>query len=189
MSQPRKNNGELEGGWGWGTSDDLIAGNPGRHVTLQFPLRRACEHTVQLGCIPGTTNPVPGVVLQFAAEAEIFWSTGGNTVRRVVSVKDGMSVSGVGEHVKVVVTDKSVFAEGGPDDLIAWPVSILVAPGSRGTIQQPPYLEEPLPIVVPAAGASTPILVLRECGVVSAYVTGGAVVGTVAAEHSIIVDQ
>lgn len=189
MAEPRIDSGELEGGWGFGTSDDLIAGNPAKHVTLQYPLRCASEHTVQLGLMTGAENPAPGVVLQYAAEAEIFWSCGGNTVRRRVSVKDGMSISGVGEHVKVIVTDKSVFVEGGPEDQIHWPVSILVAPGARGTIQQPPYLEEPAAFTVPAAGASAPILVPRECGVVSVYVTAATPVGTVAADNFLVVDQ
>jgi len=63
------------------------------------------------------------------AEATIDWSVEGNTIRRVVSVSNGMSVSGVAQAVRVVVNDTTLpNTPAQPGDYL---VEITVAPGTR----------------------------------------------------------
>lgn len=184
MAENRVMDGELEAGWGWGQSGELIAGNDSKRVTLQFPLKRAGEATVQLGC---DIRNAEFAAVRFAAIAEILWSTNGNTVRRVVSLKDGMSVTGVGEHVKVIVTDASRSDDIIPNNL-QWAASIMVAPGSRSATQQPPYLEEQTPFDV-AAGATAEVPIPENSGVISAFVTAAAPIGVALADNNVLVDQ
>jgi hypothetical protein len=184
MAQPRKYDGELDSGWGFGSSGELIAGNESKRVTMQFPLKHAGEATVQLGC---QTRDNEFASVRFAAIAEIFWSVGGNTVRRVVSLKDGMSITGVGEHVKVIITDDSRSDDTIPPG-IEWAASMTVAPGSRSATQQPPYLEEQVPYEV-AAGATVDVPIPQNSGVISVYVMAAAAVGVALADNSILVQQ
>ena len=100
--------------------------NPSKNYTVQFSV--------------GPTKTLAGKLLQAPVfpEAEIIWSVEGNSVRRVVSVVNGMSITGVGEAVSVRVYDNTpqAFAGGG----FTYQVDITVAPGSRASTQQPPTL-------------------------------------------------
>lgn len=64
----------------------------------------------------------------------ITWSVAGNSVRREVSVTNGLSLTGVGEGVKVVVYDRTPAGQ----IPVSYQVDITVAPGSRASENQPP---------------------------------------------------
>jgi hypothetical protein len=76
--------------------------------------------------------------------ALITWSTEGNSISRVVSVLNGMSISGLGSHVKVQVQ----FAR---DPAGPVPVTIMVTRGVRPAQNQPPTYQLD-PRSVPANG-------------------------------------
>jgi len=80
----------------------------------------------------------PSTVGFINPQAEISWSVEGNTIRRVVSVTNGVSVSGVGQAAKVVVRDQTPQGIGGITYGITYDVSVTIAPGSRPTTGQPP---------------------------------------------------
>lgn len=99
--------------------------SPSKNYTVQFSVGPTfLTSTKQLAHLP--VNPV----------AEIVWSVEGNSVRRLVSVTNGMSVTGVGEAVKVSVKDDTLSSFAG--NHCTYQVDITCAPGSRASTQQPP---------------------------------------------------
>lgn len=104
---------------------------PSKNYTVQFSVGPTKIRSTQ-ALSPKPVNPI----------AEIVWSVEGNSVRRLVSVTNGMSVTGVGEAVKVSVSDATLSSFAG--QAVDYQVDITVAPGSRASIQQPPtyYPEE-----------------------------------------------
>lgn len=130
--------------------------------------------------------------------AEIIWSLGGNTTRRVVSVFNGMSISGTAEHVNVRVSDET--------DLLnitqqqKYDVVIMVAKGLRAPTGQPATYTQNITQVggggsrfgsaILGPGQHLDIPVPRNSGVVSAYVTVESI-GTlsVITELDMVVEQ
>lgn len=92
---------------------------PAKNYTVQFAVGN-------LSVTGGEINPI----------AEISWAVAGNTVKRLVSVTNGMSVTGVGEAIKVVVYDATDQTAPAPT-ACTYDVEITVAPGSRPSEQQP----------------------------------------------------
>jgi len=74
----------------------------------------------------GTINPVATVV----------WNLGGNRVTRVMSVYDGASITGIGDVITVTVSDETISDPNNPQQ--QYPVTIMVAKGSRASTFQPP---------------------------------------------------
>lgn len=113
------------------------------------------------------------------AIAEIKWSVEGNDVRRLVSVVSGMSVTGVGEGIKVSVVDRSTILNPGngvPYAPVNYDVDITCAPGSRASVTQPPTLTAQNPTDLTYSFITTGIAnafvsVPSDAGVISAYVT------------------
>jgi hypothetical protein len=99
--------------------------NPSKNYTVQFSVGPTFIHSTK-AMSPKPVNPI----------AEIVWSVEGNSVRRLVSVTNGMSVTGVGEAVKVSVSDATLESFAGQS--VDYQVDITVAPGTRASIQQPP---------------------------------------------------
>lgn len=103
---------------------------------------------------------------------EIKWSVEGGDVRRVVSVSNGLSITGVGEGVKVVIRDKTPV---GIAVLVSYDVGITIAPGSRASENQPPTYCPTLNstegmVIVPSA-STFDVLIPENAGVISAYIT------------------
>lgn len=155
-----------------GMAANFLAGRqhnetPSKNYTVQFNIQ------VKQGLF---INPV----------AEISWSVEGNTIRRLVSVTNGCSVTGVGQGVKVVVRDQTPQGINGITYGITYNVSITVAPGSRSSVNQPPVYTPiagvlttfgPIvvtPILAPFSippGGIGGIVVPQDAGVISAFVT------------------
>jgi len=142
----------------------------------------ASSYTVQFNLL----NNAPGV----QAVALITWTVAGNFVTRRVTVGNGVSVTGTGQAVQVRVIDNSLVASAGSK----YNVSILVAPGVRGSSAEPPTLVVSDPIVgyaIPVApGASHDFPVPLDAGVTQVYITvqgaldaGGVTLGTSEAQE------
>ncbi len=136
---------------GWSVFGQLVShdrrlnATPPAGLQLQVQFEHQMQtHTVQFN---GPDNLAVGAIGGVICEAEILWSVEGVTVRRVVTVADGVAVSGEAQSVTVNIYDQS-FDRG-----IRYNVGCTVAPGLRGDTQQPPTLVVP---VVTAAGASFP---------------------------------
>lgn len=168
------------GSGGWSANGTLITGNDSKQARLQALFAKIQVFTVQFNLVRLAPAPVAPVDLPIRCEALITWSVEGNQVTRRVSVGDGVSITGIGQNVTVVVsdtTDRTLHA----DALGAtYNVSINVAPGSRASVQQPATLQPdpklPGNLYVILAGQSKTIPIQEDAGVISTFVTvfGGA---------------
>jgi len=153
--------------------------------------RQMQTHTIQFN---GPDAAAIGAFGGVIAEAEILWSVEGATIRRVVTVTDGMAVSGEAQSVTVNLYDQTYGSSG-----FAYKVAVTVAPGVRGNIQQPPLLQAPgvsvaTGIEFPAAfgigaGAVGRWNLPQNVGAVSSYLTiqGAAPPAAPLADNSILV--
>lgn len=120
---------------GWGTSGKLATGNTSKMVTLQADFPISETYTIEFAKTnnPASNNPI-------FAEALITWSVEGNYVTRRVNIGDGVSLTGVGQAIKVQMTDATVAGRGGEPNASEYLVSCQVAPGVRPTTEQGPTL-------------------------------------------------
>jgi hypothetical protein len=125
---------------GWSQSGKLTTGNSQLGVPLQADFSKskhgAGNYTIQFGL----QAPDPNTVI-IRPEADIQWTVNGNTVRRIVSVTDGLSITGQAEYAKVRLYD-AILAGNVPPAVagVQYVASINIAPGVRASQQQPPTL-------------------------------------------------
>lgn len=148
---------------GWQSFGTLTRLDGQQGVALQANFETPGEYTVQFDL--QATSEVEITNGPCRAIAEIVWSVEGNDIRRRVSVAKGMSVTGIGQGVKVVIRDVS---EGGTT--AQYTVSAVVARGARSAQQQPPILEDANIFLLPAGGGAEQIEVPQNAGVISVYV-------------------
>lgn len=124
---------------GWQQSGTLFTAKPDQMVTCQANFAKAEYYTVQLAVIQTPDITAPGYIGlgTYAAEADIEWSVEGSTVRRTVSLGNGVSISGTGQAVKVTLRDVSDPAIG----VSPYIVQVQIAPGTRPAKSQPPTLQ------------------------------------------------
>jgi len=132
---------------GWSASGKLLVGVPNpaaidvetenslEAVNLAVNFTRPNTYTLQF-----STNALqkPNPTQTVRTLAEIIWSVSGNSVRRLISVLNGTSISGSGEGVTAKVFDwsgSSAVAR------TSYNVGVLLSPGIRGSTSQPPTLE------------------------------------------------
>lgn len=129
----------------WSKAGSLTTGNGSKTQTLQYQFPSAGTYTVQfkvesLKAVTPTPNGGGGFNESAAqlAKAEIEWAVAGNTIRRVVTIFDGMSVTGVGEGVRVRMMDDSIPPVP-PNTLVPQDYEVIatVAKGVRANTQQP----------------------------------------------------
>jgi len=127
---------------GWSASGKLKTGDRTKQVTLQADFPIAGSYTLEFGF---NANPLSNVAIK--CEAQITWTVEGNFVTRRVSVGDGTTVTGVGQAVRVVLTDTSlqlasqsipIIPLGTQPNGVEYDVSVQVAPGTRGSNANPP---------------------------------------------------
>ncbi len=106
-------------------------------VSLQAAFKESREHTIQLDIDNSADDNASAHFIR--AVANITWNVEGGFVTRRVSCTPGMSVTGVAQAVRIVIQDASVVPVG--QVMRPYIVSALVAPGSRPSVQQPPFLE------------------------------------------------
>lgn len=164
---------------GWGTSGKLATGNTSKMVTLQADFPISETYTIEFAKTnnPASNNPI-------FAEALITWSVEGNYVTRRVNIGDGVSVSGVSQSVRVVMTDATTN-QNGPPNGAEYSVSCQVTRGVRATTTQGPTLVPQMTTPANtggvgngAAGAffvaahsQVSISIPQDAGIVSIYVT------------------
>jgi hypothetical protein len=144
--------------------------SPSKNYTVQFSVGPTIDRTTKQIRTDVSVRP----------QAEIKWSVEGNDVRRVVDVTNGMSLTGVGEAIRVTCSDASNTNGTDPVD---YDVSITVAPGSRASVQQPPSLsflfddgiDAPGYLIPVPANTTKVIAIPQNSGVISAFITAVAV--------------
>lgn len=173
----RRNSGDAK--TGWSVSGNLIVGDTTKQVQLQADFATPGEYTLQFNIGPAVGSNTAAV-----AEATITWSVEGNSVQRRVTITPGLSVSGVGQAVRIQMNDASVGVAGTIPDGKSYNVSAQVARGPRPTTAVPPTL---IPSGDGTAGKGTYIALIgtpvnvpipENAGISSVYV---AVAGFVAA--------
>lgn len=164
--------------FGWSVFGELISHDsrlsqePPKVIQLQCSFDRQMQtHTIQFN---GPDNFAIGAIGAVMPEAEIIWSVEGVSIRRVVSISDGLSISGEAQSVTVNMYDQSFD---GPE---RYTVGCTVAPGVRGDTQQPPLLRVNTTVaggvqfpfgVGLAAAASADWLLPPNVGAVSSFMT------------------
>lgn len=122
---------------GWSGTADLVSMNPEVRRTFQASFVNADgagSLTVQFDVDDPLLTAVP---LRFIAPtARITWSVEGNSVTRVVSVRNGMSITGVGEVIAIEIWDNAIpinpLIPPLPAQMTPYKVNITIGPGTRG---------------------------------------------------------
>jgi hypothetical protein len=123
---------------GWSSSGTLVSKDPLKTINLQANFVEPVAYTVQFSVTNIKAQNGSASIGSYIPTAEIVWSVTGNSVRRLVSVVNGTSVTGVGQGCRVLVRDSTP-----PTDIsvvMAYDVSILIAPGDRAANQTQPIL-------------------------------------------------
>lgn len=155
---------------GWSSSGQLTQGNRVREISLQADFDEPGAYTVQFSMQqPAVIAGVPN----FAAKAEaiIEWKVEGNWVTRVVSLGNGVSVSGVGQAVRVKMADRSPTLYLPPQSPQPYFCGAQVVRGTRAATQQPPVYTPVDEVYSVAPGASLVVPVPGDAGVISVQVT------------------
>ena len=158
---------------GWSKFAELATFDTGNRPTMQAQFDEPGDFTVQFALEPALLpllSPIECIAI-------IEWKVAGNTVRRRVTVGNGMSVTGTAEAVHVTFFDASTTGIAG----VKYTVTVNVAPGVRPTVQQPALL---IPPIVLAAAPNNPIVlapagthdypVPQDSGAISVYVSVGS---------------
>jgi hypothetical protein len=188
---------EVEPPIGWSVTGSLVPGvsQSSQQVQLQAKFVRQMQtHTIQFD---GADN---SIILPLAAtlltRAEILWGVEGSTIRRLIDIQDGASISGVAQSVTVNIFDRSDSTVS-PNN--AYRVSCLVAPGVRSQNQPPLLRPQAITSTLPtklqdyavslAAGASATWLVPTNAGVISTYTTAFVAGAVTLVENSVSVSH
>jgi hypothetical protein len=152
---------------GWSKSGTLTSLDQTVKQFMQVDFPEPGQYTVQftVGSVPR-----PNSLFRQRAKAVVTWSVG-NSVSRQISLYDGASISGVGQAVKVVMTDDSVRVAGGPDVNQPYDVSCQVARGTRPSQNQPPTYQ--FEVETPGATATT-VAIPQGIGAISTYIQGAS---------------
>lgn len=126
--------GGYSGSGGWSASGTLATGAPDT-VTLQAVFPQSDDYTVEFSFVPPIDSAGGDIIEAAFPVATIVWSVEGNSVRRQVNVVNGMSVTGVGQAVRIVISDET---PGGTGE--SYQVSVQVAKGTRGSTRIQPFL-------------------------------------------------
>lgn len=159
---------------GWQQSGSLfIQGSARVQLAADFSRSRygAGTYTAQLAI-----NQVPNIAgANPDATATLIWKVEGNQIVRKVSVGNGVSVTGTGQSVTILIEDTTVFTSV-PAAGAEYIVSAQVGPGTRAGRAFPPILRGVANGVVPnarlwpaipAAGGTVQWLVPQNAGVIA----------------------
>lgn len=182
---------------GWSQSGSLRVGGPshGGPSGLNFQIsfydpedprqRPAGQYSVMFNV---DTRALPVAFRKVNPTARVRFATEGNSVERRISLVNGTTISGVCEHIEVLVTDETQNPGGGPVPpgiTLDYTVSILATPGTRPAWSMPPCLRgTALPIVVLAAGVAA-IPIPDDSGVATVAIFAEPAAGGVAAARQL----
>lgn len=151
---------------GWSSTVKLIT-QQAKSGSLQANFSKAEYYTVQFTVEP-PTGASDGI---YAATATIAWTVEGNNVYRIVSIGNGVAISGTGEAISVTVNDVTPNVGQAPG--FEYKVNIQVSPGTRANISQPPTYMRGSDQQVPILGDSFALIdVPQNAGVVSVQLSG-----------------
>jgi hypothetical protein len=88
---------------------------------------------------PNPIIPPPIAIGNITPVGEILWTIGGNTQRRLVSIYDGSSITGVAEHFAINATDDTDLSD--TTNQTQYDVTITAAGGVRGSTALPPIYQ------------------------------------------------
>jgi hypothetical protein len=157
---------------GWSASGTLRREEPDRIVSLQANFKSAEQYTLQFSIeYPEVPAGATGTT-ETKAIAEIAWSVAGNTIYRMVTISNGMSISGVGQGVQVRIYDATDPTGDPSSEGWEYKVSVQVSPGVRASDSIPPlfYPRLALKTNVPA-GITLPYDVDQKMGAKSVFVS------------------
>lgn len=123
---------------GWSQTGEMVVGGNAK-VTLQADFDVPSYYTVQFNIIPPADLQIPDPLQQLNVYAEITWNVSGNSVRRIISVGDGISISGTGQGCRVKVFDNSTLRT--PGATFRYQVTCQISPDTRASnTNAPPTL-------------------------------------------------
>jgi hypothetical protein len=166
---------------GWSVSRILKSGDKNAVVSLQADFKQKPGiYTAQFSIVPidpfVPPPPIVGYYAPIQAEAEIDWAVEGNTIVRKVSVTNGLSISGPGQAVRIIVRDVTI-GDGTPSKTLGqkYFASVNVTPGLRATDNIPPTLVPEVSSTIIAPGTSIQVAVPQNSGVKSVLVAVASV--------------
>lgn len=143
---------------GWSKTATLVSMDESVRETAQASFRTvngAGAVTVQFEVID-TSPPVPFRFI--APTAKLTWSVEGNSVTRITSIRNGMAITGVGEHFAVELWDAAWPLDPAVPPLPAqqteYTVNITAGPGTRGPAQFAPTV---IPFIDTINALGTPL--------------------------------
>lgn len=158
---------------GWARFGTLFTGNSTQSLSMQRNMGSpAGNYTVSFSLKPQAGGVASNHPIR--CEATITFSTAGNDYTRRVVVGNGVSLTGVGDTVKVVVQDATSANPPGapaPPNNAPYDVTIQVARGVRGTTGQPPTFTPNPPLVIVTAGNQVKVPIPQDVGVLSVGIT------------------
>jgi|WetSurMetagenome_2_1015567.scaffolds.fasta_scaffold225342_3 hypothetical protein len=166
---------------GWSASRELISKDTNPAVQLQANFQDPTPYTVQFSITNLKATDGSADIGSYNPTAVIEWSVEGNSVRRVVSVINGTSVTGVGQGCRITVRDQTPTTDTTKE--MEYTVAILVAPGVRPANQLQPILT---PLIADSFGVTRPgaifvdggtgvdVQIPENAGVTSVYITAAS---------------
>ena len=106
-----------------------------QNFTVQFFINNRVGYIVP-SVPPNPIIPPPIALGNITPVGEILWTIGGNTQRRLVSIYDGSSITGVAEHFAINATDNTDLNDS--SNQTQYDVTITGASGVRGSTSLPP---------------------------------------------------
>ena len=166
------------GGWAQAGKLKTQAGSA-RGVTIQMPAaqeREAAMHTVQIDCpnLPSGAQAVATILFDVEGQA---------TVRRVVSVGNGATLSGNADTVTASVQDDTPAGAAFPAGA-EYDIQITIAPEVRPPSSTPPTLYGCVATLI-AAGGNLELPIPQQCGAVSAVVVSASALQTAVAQVTV----
>lgn len=187
--------GPMQSGLQQKSKSGLITPMSGAAQGINFQLPQFLDHlgkpdpgnyTIQFGLEDPNVAADLGASGFIRARGEIIWKVGGQDVRRVVDVGNGVSISGTVEGVSAKIYDDSVGAPSGRPYF----VSMQVVKGSRPSVQQPPVYSLNAQTVEAAGAAGLDVDIPQNIGAISVNITLFPVaIGTAIGAYDIKVSQ
>lgn len=171
----------MEKKFSWSASGELQQHNPLKTFSLQCDFNKEPGNYTAQFSVNGTDLSRKRPI------AEISWSVEGNTVRRIISIADGVSIQGAAQNTNIKIYDTSATVLVPPDTGL-YRVSVQVVRGTRGSTSNPPIYDSGDVSTIPAFGATT-IAVPLNAGVISTAVTVTDVSGVLLPQNQIFVSQ
>lgn len=157
--------------------------NGGVALAIAFP--KAGMYTLQFAIQNYVFNPL-GNFSSPNCQALITWTVRGISMRRLVSVTDGVSIQGNAEAVSVQLTDVSQDTAGNGS---AYTVAMTVVEGMRANSLPVRLANDVQMRQIPGLGMAGPFAVPKSVGVTAIYVEVASNVGAAIPENQILLTQ